>query len=44
VSGSPPARVDVTPSAVAELGISPGRDVWLAAKATDLSAYPEPPR
>ena len=44
VSGTPPARVDVTPSAVAELGISPGRDVWLAAKATDLSAYPEPPR
>ena len=44
VAGSPPARVDVTPSAVAELGIAPGRDVWLAAKATDLSAYPEPPR
>ena len=33
--------VDVTPSAVAELGLAPGAAVWLTAKATDLVAYPE---
>jgi molybdate transport system ATP-binding protein len=43
VSAAPPARVDVTPTAVADLDLAPGRDVWLAAKATDLTAYPEPP-
>jgi molybdate transport system ATP-binding protein len=33
--------VDVTPSAVAELGLAPGTPVWLTAKATDVSAYPD---
>ncbi|MGI8677368.1 MAG: TOBE domain-containing protein [Jatrophihabitans sp.] len=32
--------VDVTASAVAELGLAPGRAVWLSAKATDVNAYP----
>ena len=32
--------VDVTATAVAELGIAPGTPVWLTAKATDVSAYP----
>ena len=33
--------VDVTPSAVAELGLAPGARVWLTAKATDLETYPD---
>jgi molybdate transport system ATP-binding protein len=41
VDGPPRLLVDVTPSAVAELGLRPGRSVWLSAKATDLTAYPE---
>jgi molybdate transport system ATP-binding protein len=31
--------VDVTPAAVAELGLRPGADVWLSVKATDLEVY-----
>ncbi|SHF77114.1 molybdate transport system ATP-binding protein [Jatrophihabitans endophyticus] len=38
------ATVDVTAAAVAELGLAPGREVWLSAKATDVSAYPAPSR
>ncbi|MDQ2796809.1 MAG: ABC transporter ATP-binding protein [Actinomycetota bacterium] len=33
--------VDVTASAVAELDLAPGRLVWLSAKATDVTAYPQ---
>jgi molybdate transport system ATP-binding protein len=36
------ATVDVTAAAVAELHLAPGRQVWLSAKATDVSAYPAP--
>jgi molybdate transport system ATP-binding protein len=39
--GEPGAVVDVTPAAVAELGLERGREVWLAAKATETLAYPE---
>jgi molybdate transport system ATP-binding protein len=39
VEGKPSALVDVTPAAVAELSLSPGSEVWLAAKATDLEVY-----
>jgi molybdate transport system ATP-binding protein len=42
VHGDPPATVDVTPAAVAELDLAPGRSVWLSAKATDVVAYPAP--
>ncbi|HEY7047613.1 MAG TPA: ABC transporter ATP-binding protein [Jatrophihabitantaceae bacterium] len=42
VSGTPSALVDVTAPAVTELGLTRGQDVWLATKATDLIAYPEP--
>ena len=42
VRGDRAALVDVTPAAVAELDLAPGRTVWLSAKATDLSAYPQP--
>jgi molybdate transport system ATP-binding protein len=37
--GQPPALVDVTPAAVAELSLDPGRQVWLSVKATDLEVY-----
>jgi molybdate transport system ATP-binding protein len=40
--GAPGATVDVTAAAVAELGLAPGRPVWLSAKATDVTAYPAP--
>ena len=42
VAGEPPATVDVTAAAVAELGLVPGTPVWLSAKATDVAAYPAP--
>jgi molybdate transport system ATP-binding protein len=40
LDGLPPALVDVTPAAVAELSLDPGTEVWLAVKATDLEVYP----
>lgn len=39
-AGAVPAAVDVTPAAVAELGLAPGSAVWLAVKATDVTVYP----
>ena len=36
------ATVDVTAAAVAELGLAPGEEIWLSAKATDLTVYPAP--
>jgi molybdate transport system ATP-binding protein len=39
LDGQPPALVDVTPAAVAELSLGPGRQVWLSVKATDLEVY-----
>jgi molybdate transport system ATP-binding protein len=42
VSGPPRTLVDVTTSAVTELGLTPGTAVWLTAKATDVSAYAAP--
>lgn len=40
VAGSPSALVDVTPAAVADLGLVPGRDVWVSLKATEAEVYP----
>ena len=40
LDGQPPALVDVTPAAVAELSLAPGSQVWLTLKATDLEVYP----
>jgi molybdate transport system ATP-binding protein len=40
-TGAPPALVDVTAGAVAELGLMPGAQVWLSAKATDVEIYPD---
>lgn len=42
LEGQPPALVDVTPAAVAELSLSRGRPVWLTVKATELEVYPAP--
>jgi molybdate transport system ATP-binding protein len=42
VRGDQSVLVDVTAAAVAELGLAPGTPVWLAAKATDVTAYPAP--
>ncbi|HEX2902051.1 MAG TPA: ABC transporter ATP-binding protein [Jatrophihabitans sp.] len=40
VDGQPGALVDLTPAAVAELGLQPGRTIWLSAKATEVVVYP----
>ena len=40
--GQPGALVDVTPAAVAELGLGAGQQIWLSAKATEVIAYPNP--
>ena len=37
--GEPSALVDVTPAAVADLGLDAGQRVWLSAKATELEVY-----
>ncbi len=42
VSGTPSALVDLTAAAVTELGLAPGRAVWLSVKATELAVYPAP--
>lgn len=42
VSGAPSLLVDVTPAAVADLSLSPGVDVWLSVKATEVTAWAAP--
>jgi molybdate transport system ATP-binding protein len=44
VDGHPGALVDVTPAAVAALGLEIGQRIWLTAKATEVLAYPDPGR
>jgi molybdate transport system ATP-binding protein len=39
LDGKPPALVDVTPAAVADLSLVAGADVWLSVKATELEVY-----
>ena len=39
LQGQPSALVDVTPAAVAELGLGSGDQVWLSTKATELEVY-----
>jgi molybdate transport system ATP-binding protein len=39
LTGAPGALADVTPAAVAELGLEVGVEVWLSAKATEVEAY-----
>jgi molybdate transport system ATP-binding protein len=40
VHASPDLLADLTPAAATELGLAPGREVWLSAKATAVSRYP----
>jgi molybdate transport system ATP-binding protein len=40
LAGAIPCVADVTSAAVAELDLAPGRDVWAAVKATEVTAYP----
>jgi molybdate transport system ATP-binding protein len=42
VEATPPALVDISAAAVAELSLRPGTAVWLSAKATETEAYPDP--
>ncbi|GAB3599708.1 ABC transporter ATP-binding protein [Angustibacter peucedani] len=42
VEATPSVLVDVTPAAVAELGLAPGSPVWLSVKATEVEIYPDP--
>ena len=39
LAGPPPLSAAITPAAVAELGIAPGREIWASMKATDVSVY-----
>jgi molybdate transport system ATP-binding protein len=39
VDAGPPALVDVSAAAVADLALRPGTGVWLSAKATETEAY-----
>ncbi|MGB7980483.1 MAG: ABC transporter ATP-binding protein [Candidatus Nanopelagicales bacterium] len=39
IDGTPPIIADVTPAAVAELGLGPGVPVWVSVKATELVVY-----
>lgn len=40
VDGSVPIVAEVTPMALVELDLEPGRDVWVSVKATEVSVYP----
>ena len=40
VDGRVPLVAEVTPAAVAAVGLHDGADVWAAVKATELSIYP----
>lgn len=42
VDGQPGALVDLTPAAVADLGLRPGLPVWLSAKATEVDVFAQP--
>jgi molybdate transport system ATP-binding protein len=44
VDATPPALVDISAAAVADLALRPGNPVWLSAKATETEAYPDPGR
>jgi molybdate transport system ATP-binding protein len=40
VDGSVPLVAEVTPAAVTALGLTEGRPVWTAVKATEITTYP----
>ncbi len=41
VAGTPEIIAEVTPGAVAELGLAGGEEVWVSVKATEVVAYPD---
>lgn len=41
-AGDPSLRVDLTASAMVELGLAPGVTAWLSVKATEIDVYPVP--
>ncbi|AYY14342.1 ATP-binding cassette domain-containing protein [Actinobacteria bacterium YIM 96077] len=40
IDGTVPMLADVTPVAVADLGLGPGSDVWASVKASEVTVYP----
>jgi molybdate transport system ATP-binding protein len=40
VAGAVPLTAEITPAALADLGIAPGADVWTSVKATDVTVDP----
>jgi molybdate transport system ATP-binding protein len=40
VAGAPPVLAEVTPEAVAALGLRPGEPVWVSVKAAEVDVYP----
>ncbi len=40
ITGPLPIVAEVTPAAVADLGLATGGEVWVAVKATEVSVYP----
>jgi molybdate transport system ATP-binding protein len=40
LTGPVPVAADVTPAAAVQLGLEPGRAVWVSLKATEATAYP----
>ena len=41
VTGPAPIVAEVTPAAVADLGLAAGGEVWISVKATEVSVYPD---
>ncbi|MDY7089910.1 MAG: ATP-binding cassette domain-containing protein, partial [Actinomycetota bacterium] len=41
LTGPIPVAADVTPAAAVQLGLEPGREVWVSLKATEAIAYPK---
>jgi molybdate transport system ATP-binding protein len=41
IDGAVPLSADVTPAAVADLGLVPGTEVWASVKATEVAVYAE---
>jgi molybdate transport system ATP-binding protein len=40
LEGALPVTAEITPAALAELGLLPGSAVWASVKATEVTAYP----
>jgi molybdate transport system ATP-binding protein len=40
IEASPPIVAEITPAALAELGLEPGTEVWISVKATEVTTYP----